>query len=751
MSKTTDPDPELPQFEELDPPIGWDGQTLQEMLTESERLLEETGHYQGLDTLEMKEEEPFEYEQLYSRLRGALVSARETALNISASAIVREIGELCFQLYTPEGDCVALSTGIIVHVHTGSLAIKYMIEQDYEHGRGIQPGDIYCNNDNDIGNVHTTDVHTMVPIFHDGELIAWADGVTHEIDIGGATAGHDLIDATERFEDGLYATCEKIGEEDEIYQDWIERGQRGTRTPMYWDLDEKCRLAGCHMIRDTVAEMVDDVGVDTFKQFMREAVEEGQRTLNERVQERLFPGTYRDATFMPMPFEEQDHPNPAASQDMMNHLPVELEVDVDGGMTLDMTGASPPGPHTYNAAEGAMEGGMWVSLTQCLLHDGKVNDGSYFAVDTNYPEGSVVNPQDASLSYQASWGTIQPTYNAVWKNLSRGFLARGFREEVNAGFGMTSDAVQGGGKLDATGDYWAVSTFDISCQGLGASAVRDGLDYGYAMWNPESDFGDIEKWELLEHGAVHLGRRVKPNTAGHGKYRGGSGWEGLRTFTGSSDISMFIGGWDGVGFTTTGMSGGYPYACGYSVKAHNTDFADRIAEQKPFPADDTPPGSLEEQIEGDVDRDKASAVFPTQFDNDDLLHWDMRGAPGYGDPLERPLEKLKTDAEKGIYTPDVIEEVYGVVGTLDETNREFEIDEEATERRREEIRLERREKTVPAEEFVESERERVVNREFSEPVAWMYEGVLERSPEWGQLFRDFWDLPDDYTVTEEEA
>ena len=78
------------------------------------------------------ESDPIGYEKLFSRLRGGLVSARETALNISASPIVRELGELCFALYTPEGDSIALSTGIIVHVHTMSDAIKYMVREDYE-------------------------------------------------------------------------------------------------------------------------------------------------------------------------------------------------------------------------------------------------------------------------------------------------------------------------------------------------------------------------------------------------------------------------------------------------------------------------------------------------------------------------------------------------------------------------------------------------------------------------------------------
>ena len=119
---------------ELEPrearPIGWDGKRLDEMLAESERLFAETGPYHGLaGELELKDSDPIGYEKLFARLRGGLVSARETALNISASPIVRELGELCFALYTPEGDSIALSTGIIVHVHTMSDAIKFMVRQ----------------------------------------------------------------------------------------------------------------------------------------------------------------------------------------------------------------------------------------------------------------------------------------------------------------------------------------------------------------------------------------------------------------------------------------------------------------------------------------------------------------------------------------------------------------------------------------------------------------------------------------------
>src|SRR5919201_1578704 len=110
-------------------PIGWDGSTVRDMLERSEQLFTHSGRYWGIERLEMKEGDPIGFEKLFSRLRGGLVTARETALNISASPIVKEIGELSFALYTPEGDSVALSTGIIVHVHTISDAIKYMIRQ----------------------------------------------------------------------------------------------------------------------------------------------------------------------------------------------------------------------------------------------------------------------------------------------------------------------------------------------------------------------------------------------------------------------------------------------------------------------------------------------------------------------------------------------------------------------------------------------------------------------------------------------
>src|SRR3546814_4404563 len=120
-------------------------------LIEAERLMEETGFYDGITEHSLRAEDPLKFETLHTKLRAYCVSAREMARRISASPGVREVGEMVVAIYTPEGDANALSNGIMVHVHTMSRFIKWMIREGYEANPGINPGDIFANNDAFIG------------------------------------------------------------------------------------------------------------------------------------------------------------------------------------------------------------------------------------------------------------------------------------------------------------------------------------------------------------------------------------------------------------------------------------------------------------------------------------------------------------------------------------------------------------------------------------------------------------------------
>ena len=102
----------------------------------------------------------------------------------------------------------------------------------------------------------------------------------------------------------------------------------------------------------------------------------------------------------------------------------------------------------------------------------------------------------------------------------------------------------------------AVNSFEPAATGTGACAVKDGLNHAAAVWNPEGDMGDIEIWELAEP-LLYLGRNVKTNSGGYGKYRGGCGFETLRMVWKAQDWTMYFMG-NGYMNSDWGLMGGYP-------------------------------------------------------------------------------------------------------------------------------------------------------------------------------------------------
>ena len=73
---------------------------------------------------------------------------------------------------------------------------------------------------------------------------------------------------------------------------------------------------------------------------------------------------------------------------------------------------------------------------------------------------------------------------------------------------------------------------EIAAQGMGAKYVLDGTDTCAAMFNPEGDAGDVEMWELICP-MIYLSRRIKANSGGVGRPRGGSSFESLQMIHGN--------------------------------------------------------------------------------------------------------------------------------------------------------------------------------------------------------------------------
>lgn len=729
------------------------GQTLKQFRDGIIDRTQKTGHYNGLEKLELRDADPIGYEKLFSKLRGGLVHARETAKKIAASPIVEQEGELCFTLYNAVGDCVLTSTGIIIHVGTMGAAIKYMIENNWEANPGINPGDMFTNNDCSIGNVHPCDIATIVPIFWEGRLIGWVGGVTHVIDTGAVTPGSMSTGQVQRFGDGYMITCRKTGVNDTPLRDWLHESQRSVRTPKYWILDEKTRIAGCHMIRELVEEVIRADGIEAYEKFAYEVIEEGRRGLMSRIKAMTLPGKYRKVSFVDVPYKHEDVQvsSAFAKLDSIMHSPCEMTIKPDGKWRLDFEGASRWGWHTFNAHQVAFTSGIWVMMCQTLVPTQRINDGAYFATEFHLPKGTWCNPDDRRTGHAYAWHFLVSGWAALWRGLSQSYFSRGYLEEVNSGNANTSNWLQGGG-INQDGEIHAVNSFEASSCGTGACAVKDGLNHAAAIWNPEGDMGDIEIWEMAEP-LLYMGRNVKANSGGYGKYRGGCGFETLRMVWNAQDWTMFF---MGNGFMNSdwGMMGGYPAATGYRFEAHKTGLERRIANGESLPLggdlDPTAP-TYEHNIDATarIKRDKQCMTTEDCYDNHDLYLNYLRGGPGFGDPIDREPKAIEKDLNEKFLLPEYAQKVYGAVFSQNAKGA-YVVDEAKTQARRAEMRKERLARAVPVREWMKEERERIINKHASQAVQHMFATSFALSEKFTKHFKDFWSLPAEWQLLETE-
>ncbi len=717
--------------------------TLKEMLVENEALFAQTGHYCGLKDLSLKEEDPIRFEVFNSRLLAAVLAAREAVKSISASPGIREVGELLFCLYTPDGDAVAFSTGIITHVCTTSHTIKWMIRNDYEDDPGIAEGDVFMNNDSYIGNIHPADPQTIVPIFWQGEVIGWTAGVAHQLEIGGVVPGSVPPLSIESFGAGLLFTAEKIGQNDRIHKHVFQRIRRGCRLPNLWVQDERGKLAGCIMVREEIKRVIEEFGIDYYRRAVRELVEEARRIMLDKVKERLIPGKYKGVTFYG--YKWKDEPMlPVAANDGILHLPVEVTIGTDGRISLDLDGVSKWGYHSYNITPPGMTGGYLVGLSHQLAFDRRVNEGTMLAVDLRTPFGTLVNPDYPYASTAIAWVTLMPIYSVFSRALGTAFFARGFREEIHLINTPTNGEDYGG--ISQYGQPFGFTNPDAACAcGGGGRGVRDGLDVGACMWQPETDLANAELWEIIMP-IVYLGRRILPDSGGYGKYRGGVGHEAVHLIHGTKWVTFNTTVLPSLTFWDTGLFGGYPPPIHYSVVVRDTNLKELTEQRKPIPVDSREIfDSMEKGVLKGERLIKYGIRAPIVVKEWDLVLNFGLGGSGYGDPIERDPESVRADLLRGMTTPEVARQIYCVAASYDQASKEWVVDHEETARLREAMRQERLRRARPVSDWWQEEKAKVQGKDLAPAVIDMYRECMGLSPKFAREFKEAWRLPEEFS------
>ncbi|MBI2864616.1 MAG: hydantoinase B/oxoprolinase family protein [Chloroflexi bacterium] len=697
---------------------------LKEAVIAKEKSLKERSCYE--DALLFKEQDPIQFEVLYTKLVHSVLNAREVAALVSASPVVREMGECVFGLYTAEGDAICLSVGLMLHIHTMSRMIKWMLMNDYEEKVGIREGDYFFNNDPYIGGTHSPDQLIVTPIFCEGELVGWAGGVTHVPETGAVEPGGLPASATSRFHEGLILPCVRIAENEEIKKDLEVFVSRNVRTPEWWLLDNRAKIAGCRMIRDEVKKLVAEYGLDYYAATSHEYIEDTMRATKTKAKSVLFPGRYRAVAIS------------GVGRRLLIHVPLEMTVGRDGQLSCDFEGLSSPGAHAQNNTLPATEGVFMCAAIQHLFYDSRYNSGSLYAMKLNIPEGTVCNPPN--IFYAT--GLLSPSIatGIVWNDcLSRAYYAKGYREEVFAPNVVTVGMHCGG--IDQYGRMFGAFNMEASSCGTGARGVLDGLDTAYALWNPEADMGDAEVWEQILP-IVWLGRGIQPDSGGFGKFRGGNGIESLYFVANTNQAEMGSFGGRLPIFTSAGIMGAYPGSRTYRNIVQDTDLKARIADRLPLPhyegeMPDKPEivRLLNGKAELMVGRYAARPV--KEYD----VYYQTNGSGGgFGDPIERDPQLVRQDVANKVTLLSTVERVYGVA--LDSTT--LEVDLEKTGALRAAIRQSRLKRGIPAKQYIAQERERLLSGDLTKVARDLYDDILKISPKFAGEFREFWDLPEGY-------
>src|SRR2546429_2297390 len=134
---------------------------------------------------------------------------RKTAM----SSIIYEVLDMGTGITDGEGNLASSGAGMPSFVGVLDKAVKRIIEL---HAGDIRPGDVFVTNDPFYGGVtHLNDAVLAMPVFADGELVAWTANIAHWNDVGGMVSGSVSNEAKQIFQEGLRPPAVKRISQDE--------------------------------------------------------------------------------------------------------------------------------------------------------------------------------------------------------------------------------------------------------------------------------------------------------------------------------------------------------------------------------------------------------------------------------------------------------------------------------------------------------------------------------------------------------
>jgi N-methylhydantoinase B len=610
----------------------------------------------------------------YEVIRHALWHVNEehgaTIQRLSGSPVAMYALDLNPSILTEDGEFVYFGPYMQYMSGVTDTQVKWILEYRSDNP-GIRDGDMFLANDPWVGAAHQQDVMLICPVFWKGELFCWVTNCLHQYDVGGITPSSFCGSAENAFEEGICIPPVKIVEDHVIRRDIEEVYLRSSRKPEAVALDFRAQLAGNITARDRVLALVRRYGPDVVKGVMKKIIDNAEAGFIAKLK-RLPDGVWRERSYV-----ECCRPGDRGTYRVM------LTLRKRGTkLVFENEGTAPQGG-AMNATYSGWRGAIMVALNELLCWDQYFCIGGALRHVEFDPTPGTFNCADfpASVStapIQAMEISVYPAYNVLSKMIH---LDPELRNDIMCIGGTSQWPATIFRGLDQWGERYGYILVDPIGGAIGAFASGDGISTGGQSRTPICKLPNVEHTEQT-FPLLFLYRKEVVDSGGAGRWRGGLSAESCfiphRTDAVTQDTLS-----SGNAIPTSpGMMGGYPGAPNVYKFKRGTDVLDRFAKREV-------PGDISTLSGDDVTLALRQENFTQEPRDVYAVIWSAAG--GFGDPLERDPERVRTDVvEDRCVSASAAREIYGVVIGAD-----GRVDEEATRALRANRREVNRRKDAP--------------------------------------------------------
>ncbi len=436
-----------------------------------------------------------ELELLWRRLISLVDEAAAALVRTSFSTLVRESYDFSCNDTDEHGESLVQATeSIPSFIGTLPATVKHFLR--FFPPEKLQPGDVLITNDIWLGTGHLPDITVAKPIFRNGRLVAFSASTAHAPDIGGKIRSPE---PREVFEEGLQIPPMKFYRAGAVDETLVGIIRQNVRTPDQTMGDLYAQVVALDLMEDRLLNLMQGYDLPDLSDLARDIHSRCEAAMRSAI--RALPdGTYRSEL----------------QTDGLLDMPItiKLALTIKGDeIAMDFAGTDSQVDRAINCAMCYTYAMVMYGVKVCTSPNLPNNEGAFRPISVTAPAGCIVNPV-----FPASGGS-RMLIGHYLPMLVFGCLGQVVPERVMAAcgspmWGMNQSGVTPGGK-----PYANMFFFN---GGMGANQRADGVTT--LSWPSNVSSTSIEISEHIAPLRFHH-KRLRPDSGGPGKLRGGLGQE----------------------------------------------------------------------------------------------------------------------------------------------------------------------------------------------------------------------------------